>query len=284
MGTVQETQIMMHIAPHLRCFFVTWRYNRDMTYKIMSFNLLTNHLYDIGKNRFTSRAVSILKLIHQEKPDLIGVQELTPLSEKKLRDLTELYGMTGEYRLGSKYWFNESNAIFYRKDKFELLDGTTYWLSKTPEKMKSCFLTSIFPRIAVFAILKDKETGNIFTMINTHLDHGREAVRTAQAKIITTLASHHSIGDFTIITGDFNTIPSSDAIRIFSEHGYLDLVDDSTGSTLRGKLGTLAHHNQPIDHILIKGDINARNISVHHECYDGIYPSDHWPLSAILEV
>ncbi len=250
----------------------------------MSFNLLTNHLYDIGRNRFTARAISILKLIQQEKPDLIGVQELTPLAEKKLQKLTELYGMTGEYRLGTKQLFNESNAIFYRKERFNLLNGSTYWLSKTPDKPGSSFLTSIFPRIAVFAILKDKENDMVFTMINTHLDHGRETVRTAQAKIIANLASHHCIGNFTIITGDFNTIPSSDAIRIFSEHGYLDLVNSSTGSTLRGKLGTLSHHNQPIDHILVKGDINARNISVHHECYDGIYPSDHWPLSAILEV
>lgn len=255
-----------------------------MTYKIMSFNLLTNHLYDFGKNRFTTRAVSILKLIHQEKPDLIGVQELTPAAEKELQKLTGIYGMTGEYRLGTKYFFNESNAIFYRKERFDLLDGNTYWLSKTPDKPESSFLTSIFPRIAVFAILKDKENDTVFTMINTHLDHGREAVRTAQAKIIARLASHHSLGSFTIITGDFNTVPSSEAVKAFREHGFLDLVDDSTGSTLRGKLGTMAHHNQPIDHILIKGHINAKNISVHHECYDGVYPSDHWPLSAILEV
>lgn len=255
-----------------------------MIYKIMSFNLLTNHLYDIGRNRFTARAISILKLIQQEKPDLIGVQELTPLAEKKLQKLTELYGMTGEYRLGAKYFFNESNAIFYRKERFDLLSGSTYWLSKTPEKKNSSFLTSIFPRIAVFAILKDTETDTVFTMINTHLDHGREAVRTAQAKIIADLASHHCIGHFTIITGDFNTTPSSDAIRILNENGYMDLVNASTGSTLRGRIGTLSHHNQPIDHILIKGNINARDIVVHHDCYDGIYPSDHWPLSAILEV
>lgn len=250
----------------------------------MSFNLLTNHLYDFGKNRFSSRVISILKLIQQEKPDLIGVQELTPLAEKELKKLTAIYGMTGEYRLGTKYFFNESNAIFFRKERFDLLSGNTYWLSKTPDKPKSSFLTSFFPRIAVFAILKDKTNNTVFTMINTHLDHGRESIRTAQAKIITMLASRHSLGSFTIITGDFNTTPSSDAIQLFEETGYLDLVDGSTGSTLRGKLGTLAHHNQPIDHILIKGNIKAKNISVHHECFDGIYPSDHWPLSAILEV
>ena len=119
-----------------------------MIYKIMSFNLLTNHLYDIGRNRFTARAISILKLIQQEKPDLIGVQELTPLAEKKLQKLTELYGMTGEYRLGTKQLFNESNAIFYCKERFNLLNGSTYWLSKTPDKPGSSFLTSIFPRIA----------------------------------------------------------------------------------------------------------------------------------------
>ena len=253
-----------------------------MNYKIMTFNLLINHIYDFGRSRFTTRSASILKLIDQEQPDIIGVQELTPFSEKHLTSLYDKYAMTGRYRRTNKRFFNESNAILYRKDKFDLIDSKTFWLSKTPYVPASKFITSIFPRIAVFAVLQDKETKEVFTMINLHLDHGRESIRTAQTKALIDLAKHTMRGSFTVVTGDFNTDPDSEAIHIMHDNGFYDLATNALGTTLRGKVSTLAHHNRPIDHILIFGNVTGKDCIVHKECYDGIYPSDHWPLSAIL--
>lgn len=254
-----------------------------MQYHVMTFNLLTAHLYDFGRNRFSRRCPAILRLIREQNPDIIGVQELTPAAEQALQPLWRSYGATGEYRWKKFPFFNESNAVFFRSDRFRLLESSTFWLSETPEIPSSKLTASVFPRIAVFAVMRDLQSGTEFTIINVHLDHGLERVRTRQSEILCRLAQQHSAGSFSVMTGDFNTVPDSAAIRNLRNAGFTDLVSPAFGSTLRGKTGTFAHHNQPIDHILIRGNIRMRRIMAHRTCYDGIYPSDHWPVTALLE-
>lgn len=249
----------------------------------MTFNLLTPHLYCFGQNSFSLRKQAVLSLFYEENPDLIGIQELTRISEKKLSPLHQIYGMTGQYRYGYRTPFNESCAVLYRRSRFHLLKSRTYWLSDQPDIPSSRLALSVFPRTAVFAVLKDRITGRVFTMINVHLDHGLESVRTRQSKILSALIAKHAMGDSTVITGDFNTDPGSDAIRILAESGFRDLADNSLGSTLRGRFGTRSHQNLPIDHILVSKGVSCQRIQVLRRSYQGIYPSDHWPVQAILE-
>lgn len=254
-----------------------------MKYSIMTFNLLTAHLYDFGRNRFSKRSQAILKLIQDQKPDIIGVQELTQTSEQKLQSLRHSYGSTGEYRWERFPFFNESNAVFFRSDRFRLIKSRTFWLSETPEIPSSKLRASIFPRIAVFAVMQDLLSERLFTVVNVHLDHCLEHVRTRQSEILCQLVQNHAEGSFSVITGDFNTIPDSAAIRNLQQIGFTDLVSPAFGSTLRGKAGTFTHRNQPIDHILIQGRIRMCRITAHKNCYNGVYPSDHWPITALLE-
>jgi endonuclease/exonuclease/phosphatase family metal-dependent hydrolase len=98
----------------------------------------------------------------------------------------------------------EFSAILYRKDRFELLDGNTFWLSETPEEKGSVGWDAALPRIVTWVKFKDKQTGKVFFHFNTHFDHIGVVARNESAKLLKQRA--HSIAGDTpvIITGDFN--------------------------------------------------------------------------------
>ena len=75
----------------------------------------------------------------------------------------------------------EYSAIFYRTDKFDLIESGTKWLSPTPDEPCSYYVykdpdTGVtyranFPRIMTYAVLERKTDGARFIYVNTHLDH-----------------------------------------------------------------------------------------------------------------
>ena len=65
----------------------------------------------------------------------------------------------------------ETAVIFYRKDKFELLEQNTFWLSETPEVPGSRSWETSDTRIATWGKFEVKATGKIIYVFNTHFDH-----------------------------------------------------------------------------------------------------------------
>jgi len=249
--------------------------------RIMTLNILTDGLYNYGDSRFTLRAEALKEMIHAENPDLIGVQELTEKMKPRLSSVFETYEITGDSR--GSLLTDEYSSILFKKDRFELLDSGTFWLSDQPHKRGSKHLFSQFPRIVTFVHLKDNESGTDFSMYNTHLDHNFPPVRTKQAGILYSIILDTHEGQFTAVTGDFNAVPGSLALQEACGSELYDLCDDSLGSTLKGKIGSAIQHNKPIDHILLSRHIKAKSLKKLDGKYAGIYPSDHYPLIAEIE-
>ena len=62
--------------------------------------------------------------------------------------------------------------IAYRKERFQSVILETFWLSPTPYVPGSRYpVQSMCPRTATDVVFKDMETGKVFRVINTHLDH-----------------------------------------------------------------------------------------------------------------
>lgn len=64
----------------------------------------------------------------------------------------------------------EFNAVFFRSDRFELLDSGVFWLSENPETPGSKGWDGACERLATWTVLRDKSGGELL-FINTHLDH-----------------------------------------------------------------------------------------------------------------
>ena len=137
--------------------------------KLVTFNIRCDFGQD-GENNFEYRKDLILKKIAQEKPDMICFQEVLPHIAKWLKEnLTEYYvigcGRSPELR-------DEQVSIAYRKDRLNLMEMQSYWLSETPYVPASRYAEqSICPRICNEALFEDLETGKVFRIVNTHLDH-----------------------------------------------------------------------------------------------------------------
>ena len=154
------------------------------------------------------------------------------------------------------------NAIFYKKDKFELIETKTRWLTKTPDMRSKSVHSSQF-RVMTYAVLKDKETGKIFAHANTHLGFNAEEKPDHWKYLIKLLGE---IEYPLVLTGDFNSVRSESYHTQIREAGYWNALDVMTESD----------NKSTIDFCFVTPE------SVHAtECYslptlvDGIKPSDH---------
>ena len=186
-----------------------------------------------------TRADMFRNLVDELIPDVVGTQEATD----QWRWWMDNYVFNASYsRVGvpRSDEDNEGTPIYYRSDKFELVDGGTFWLSDTPDVPESKVENANYPRICTWVRLKDRRAGTEFVMFNTHLDHNgandsteANAVRLAQLKVIIKFARQFK-GLPVFLSGDLNSsrLNSKGELRMLYKliTGEEDFTDD-TGET-----------------------------------------------------
>src|SRR5690606_39768996 len=91
---------------------------------------------------------------------------------QQVQDLEELlpdYRWIGLGRRGGSK--EEYMAIFYKKNRFKVIEYDHYWLSDTPETMGSITWDNACTRMVTWIRFLDRKTGKQFYHLNTHLDH-----------------------------------------------------------------------------------------------------------------
>ena len=151
--------------------------------RIMSYNIQTGNA-----SKVTPRVASVVKHITDFDADVIGTQEVNYIWLDELQKIGffDTYTRVGEAREGDKRAAgNESSCIFFKTDKFNLIDSGTYWLSETPEQI-SKLADCDYYRIMTFALLERKSDGVRFLHVNTHLewDHGTVETNLMQNNIM----------------------------------------------------------------------------------------------------
>ena len=254
----------------------------------MSLNMKSDLPLTHGSRLFRNRAKAIRECISWNDPDFIGMQEFRDFMAEDLSDISGRYVFYGAGRMKDhKDPRNERCCICWKKDRFELVEGSTFWLSHTPDVPGSKLHESIYPRIATLAILKDRKTGEVFTLCNTHLDHLLNVTRFRQAGILIEELEKRAQGSFLIVTGDFNATGASPAVRriLSEEHRYhiKDAVPITLGTTMHDFIASSAHRYRPIDHIFISDNVSIQKTEIISSLYMGVYPSDHCPVLVILD-
>ncbi len=201
--------------------------------KVIDYNIRCN---DDGLNSTTGssndiedRAPRLFALLEKYDPDLIGFQEAVPewieYIEKGIGGhdaLVNKYEMRYVYRAATS---KECTPILWKRDKFELIDEGTYWLSETPD-VESVYNNSKYYRIATWAKLKIKATGKEFIFISTHLSGDSHGV--FSAPLIAKRAKDQ--GGFVncpvICVGDYNFAPWGTGYCAFIDAGFKDLNDE----------------------------------------------------------
>lgn len=255
----------------------------DGTVRIVSFNLRTaNDIYGSIKNR----SVFIAAALDAYAPDSFGVQEANPDWLKQLDEkLGDKYARVGEPRDSSKN--SEYSCVYYLKDRYELLDSGTIWLSKTPEVAASKDFGSSYPRICTWATLKNIETGLTYTHVNTHLDHLLESTRQKQAQVLMNKVEQLAESYPVVCTGDFNMNEGKAAYKLITEK-----MNDSRLVANQTEQGKTYHnygrgdilHTSAIDFIFVQKDMQVERYKIIDNMVNNMYLSDHYGLCADIYI
>ena len=243
----------------------------DVT-RIMSFN--------IRCNEYEARQNVVPALIEAYAPDSAGLQECTYQWYKNLTESLEDYAFVGVGRDTGDLSKDcgEISAVNYKKTKYNLIDSGTFWLSETPDEVSRGW-DGACNRICTWVVLMNKETGEKYAHVNTHLDHMGKNARTNGVELVKEKALSFDIP--TVVTGDFNFDKGTDLYNQLVTGGLSDTQEmakeSMSGKTYHGYAGGIA--GKPIDFICVNGQItDIESYQILRGKYEGTYTSDHYPI------
>jgi endonuclease/exonuclease/phosphatase family metal-dependent hydrolase len=253
--------------------------------RVMTFNL--RFASSAASDNWPDRLPVMERLIQRHNPDVLGVQE--PVW-RQMRDLDRAlpeYDWVGEGITGGTR--DGFNAIFYRKDRIELLDTDCFWLSDTPEVVGSSTWGNKFVRMATWAMFRDRRDGSTFYQVNTHLDNYSESARVNSARLLLNRVRGFAPGVPVLLTGDFNAAATKTRpYAILTGPGAF--TDTWQTARRRGpQYGTYGKWKPPvrggdrIDWILFRGNIHTLWTAIDPFEDEGRYPSDHYPVFADIK-
>lgn len=262
-------------------------------FKVMSFNIRLGTGAD-GDNVWENRKETLIDVIKEDDPLLLGVQEALWFQMEYLDESLECYKWVGIGRDDGKE-AGEVMAIFYKEDALELLDSGTFWLSQTPEKPGRGW-DAACNRTVTWTKFRCKKSDHEFVFCNTHLDHVGTIARKKGAELLMEraweLTEHGKLPLF--VTGDFNVTKDSEAYAtVTSGHGDIPgLVDANVVAkerdiaqpyTFHGWGRVPAENGVVIDYVFVNDKVDVEKFKINPVKHsDGRYASDHVSVVATL--
>ncbi|MBJ6368599.1 endonuclease/exonuclease/phosphatase family protein [Snuella sedimenti] len=252
---------------------------------VMSYNVgYDEALYNLGEpkeNYWVNRRVHQVGLINFHDPDIIGLQEPHLHQVKYLHEKTNGYSWVGNGREDGKEE-GEYNPIFYKANRFELLQSGMFWLSETPNSVSKSWDAG-YTRICTWALFENKETKKQFYVFNTHFDSKGKEARVKSATLINEKINELDGNIPVFVLGDFNFSPESKAYQKMVAYG----LHDSKSITQSNPYGPDGTYNgfqfdrtpeHRIDYVFVNSMVGVLKYGVLTDSYKMKYPSDHFPI------
>jgi len=157
-------------------------------------------------------------------------------------------------------------------------------LSETPQIPGNKSWDSIFPRTASFVELIDSTAGKSFIHLNTHFDYQPIAIEES-ARMLRQWVDEQT--QPVIISGDFNVDKNSSAYQHLTTDGklrdaYRQIKPIGSDENTFHAYGQ-ADPQTPIDWLLISNHFRVLDAAIDQSHTGSLYPSDHYPITAILD-
>lgn len=262
----------------------------NTTLSLATFNIRTP--CDPAPNDWEARIPRIRAVIQRHAFDIVGLQEATwQQLERLLADADDRWDVIGEGRDDGHHG-GELSGILYRKDRLKLQATRTFWLSETPDVPGSRSWNTACTRICTWGRFTDLKTGKPFVHFNTHLDHRSQPAQLNGVRVILDAIRALPADLPVVLTGDFNVYPDSQVVA-------------ETAAVLRNAASCArdGYHCPPytyhaygtwqlpapdrrceIDYIFVSDAITVHRVDAFTDTCNGLYPSDHFPLRALLEL
>ena len=261
-------------------------------FTVMSFNLR----FDLTEYAGVSRVDAVVAQIRDLSPSVFGVQEDTKqwcdLLDSKLTEYTAVHPSSP---IGNNASSQEYLTIYYRTDKFTLVESGRKYLSDTPN-LPTKFSESTIQRAMHYAVLEPTDGGERFCFVNTHLEHTdsestrviREKARQKQVAVLieqTEKICEKYEGIASVTVGDFNCTARETVHTSMLENGYEDcrlsaFKVESQGTWNDAYYGDPLNKNSDIlDYCYVsKNDFEICSYTVSVDKYNEMYTSDHFPI------
>jgi len=253
---------------------------------VATFNIRMPARTDTG-NLWEDRAPIVANLIRFHEFDAFGIQEGFKSQLDDMSAALPEYARYGKGRDDGKDG-GEHSAIFYRKDRFKLLKSGDFWLSENPGKPGLGWDATCCNRICTWVYLRDQKTNKTFYMFNAHYDHQGVIARKESSKLILNQIKSIAGNEPVVLTGDFNGDRKSE--------WYLGIANSGILADVHGKVrypyennGSMNGFRTPrskavIDHIFASAHFKAKKWGILTDTYFGKFPSDHFPVIAVLDL
>ena len=254
--------------------------------KIATFNLRMDTPSD-GENAWFHRKDMVNDLIRFYGFDLFGTQEGFT---HQLNDILRLsdYRFIGVGRDDGKD-AGEHCAIFYRSDRFKVLDQGDFWLSEHPEKPGRGWDGTCCNRICTWGKFEDLKNHKQFYFFNVHYEYEGDVARRESSNLMISRIKSIAGNQPVFLTGDFNAFPTEEPIRILNDSGFLN---DSYKITKEAPFGPVCTYHgydstikteERLDYIWVTDSIQIDKYGVLTNTLYGHTPSDHFPVSVVAE-
>jgi endonuclease/exonuclease/phosphatase family metal-dependent hydrolase len=267
---------------------------RPGTLHVMNYNVRLSRItktHPGEPDHWPDRRPLLIELVNREHPTILGVEEMKFNQISALEEALPRHRMIGFARKGGSD--DEYSAIFYDRTRLELLGWNQFWLSDTPQEIGSIGWGSAYPRIVVWARLKDNESGTEFAHINTHFDNKSDPARVKSAEAMIDLFDGGELDGLpAVITGDFNS-PAHDSggyTTLVTEGPTRDVWDEAK-EQLTPAWGTWPNYAEPveggdrIDWILVTEEWGILEAGINvWRGEGGAWPSDHAPMQALISL
>lgn len=250
--------------------------SQDMT--IMSYNVkISGDSIRSPENRVSYITDTVL----EKMPDSLGFQETDKAWVERLAAGLTDYAYIAKYR-DDGISEGEASAIFYLKDKYELVDSGFFWLSETPDTA-SMGWDAACNRITSYAILKDKSTGFTYAHFNTHLDHVGNVAQAESIALISSYIAEIAPDMPVVLTGDFNLSEGSYNYETVLKTGLKDskymAAEYDDHATYHG-YHVIITDNKPIDYIFVNGYCSSvKSYKIDSDFSHHVLASDHFPVT-----
>ncbi len=230
-------------------------------------------------------------------PDILGEQEGLPNQVNDLKAALPGYTYYGQGRGGTGSNSGETNGIFYLTSRFTDLGHGDFWLSDTPTVPGTTFsgtgTDTSNPRMVSWIKLYDNQSHQTYFTVDTHWSLDALA-RDESATLMRDQIGQLAGGLPLLVIGDFNAELESTSLQTLDGtiasgftliDAYRDVyptidVDESTSHHFTGD-----QYGASIDHIFYDAStFTATAAQIVHTSYNGLYPSDHFPVTATLQV
>ena len=261
--------------------------------KIMSFNIRWEIAGRDGSNDWPHRREMVYELLRDSDLDVAGLQEATPAQ------VADIQSAVPEMKVHDADPVMNGIAIFYRADRFRLLDKGAFWFSPTPDIPESTDWGGSNRRhVCAWVRLEDVATHQSFYLYDLHLD-SLATSRQKSAVLLCDRIAARNHRDPAFVVGDFNARESETTSRYLRGELELDASEGSRRAAVTWvdsfraihpdatEVGTANYFRgrktgEKIDFIYVAPGTEVTAAAIDYFNVDGAYPSDHFPVTATV--